>query len=94
MTRNTTIAALFALTATLAVSTTVHAQQEAFMTADKNADTKLDQNEFKVFIDMIAASGKQMAVKVKQSGRYAMAFGRIDKDQNGLLTPTELSALK
>lgn len=84
----------FAVLATLAFAGTGQAQQEAFMTADKNADTMLDQGEFKTFIDLIATSGKPVAAKLKASGRYGMAFGRIDKDKNGLLTPTELSALK
>ncbi|WP_161596975.1 EF-hand domain-containing protein [Rhizobium glycinendophyticum] len=70
------------------------AQQEAFMAADKNGDTQLDSSEFKTFIDALAAAGKPMAVKIKGAGRYGMAFGRIDKDKDGILTPTELSALK
>ncbi|MBB6510745.1 Ca2+-binding EF-hand superfamily protein [Rhizobium soli] len=78
----------------LAVASSGYAQQEAFMTADKNADTMLDQPEFKVFIDTMAASGKPIALKVKQAGRYNLAFGRIDKDKNGLLTPNELQSLK
>ncbi|SMC52589.1 hypothetical protein [Rhizobium sp. RU36D] len=88
------IAPVLAVLAGLSVASTAQAQQQAFMTADKNADTMLDQAEFKVFIDAIAASGKQVAVKVKQAGRYSMAFGKIDKDKNGMLTPAELQALK
>ncbi|WP_137131574.1 EF-hand domain-containing protein [Rhizobium sp. FY34] len=82
------------LLASLTMASSGHAQQDAFMSADKNADTMLDQNEFKLFIDSMAASGKPVAVKVKQAKRYGMAFGRIDQDKNGLLTPTELKALQ
>ncbi|MCY1666376.1 EF-hand domain-containing protein [Rhizobium sp. SL86] len=91
--RNNITAALtsaFVLLAPLAAE----AQQEAFMAADKNGDTKLDSSEFKTFIDGLAASGNPMATKIKGAGRYGLAFGRIDKDKNGLLTPAELSALK
>lgn len=85
-----------ALTVTLCVVAplTAQAQQEAFMAADKNGDTKLDAAEFKTFIDGLAAAGNPMAGKIKGAGRYGLAFGRIDKDKNGLLTPAELSALK
>lgn len=92
-TRNHVFAALtgaFCLFVPLAAQ----AQQEAFMAADKNGDTKLNSAEFKTFIDGLAASGNAMAGKIKGAGRYALAFGRIDKDQDGLLTPAELAALK
>ncbi|MGE6741394.1 EF-hand domain-containing protein [Allorhizobium pseudoryzae] len=83
-----------ALSLTLLAPLAAEAQQEAFMAADKNGDTKLDANEFKTFIDGLAAAGNPMAGKIKGAGRYGLAFGRIDKDKNGLLTPAELSALK
>jgi Ca2+-binding EF-hand superfamily protein len=70
------------------------AQQQAFMSADKNGDTNLDSAEFKTFVDLIAMSGNAMAGKIKTSGRYSLAFGRIDQNKDGLLAPNELSALK
>lgn len=69
-------------------------QQEAFLTADKSGDGNLDQGEFQVFIDGLAAAGKPMAQKLKAAGRYGMAFGRIDKNKDGLVSPTELTSLK
>jgi Ca2+-binding EF-hand superfamily protein len=83
-----------ALSLSLLAPLAAEAQQEAFLAADKNGDTELDSSEFKIFVDGLAASGNQMATKIKGAGRYGLAFGRIDKDKNGLLTPTELSALK
>jgi hypothetical protein len=83
-----------ALSLSLLAPLAAEAQQEAFLAADKNGDTELDSSEFKIFVDGLAASGNQMATKIKGAGRYGLAFGRIDKDKNGLLTTTELSALK
>ncbi|MDH4414916.1 MAG: hypothetical protein QE484_16530 [Rhizobium sp.] len=83
-----------ALSLSLVAPLAAYAQQEVFLAADKNGDTELDSSEFKTFIDGLAAAGNPMAGKIKGAGRYSLAFGRIDKDKNGLLTPTELAALK
>lgn len=70
------------------------AQQDAYLAADRNGDGKLDQGEFKTFIDGMAAAGKPMAAKIKSAGRYGMAFARIDKSKDGMISPDELKALQ
>ena len=64
------------------------------LAADKNGDTALDKSEFPAFIDAAAAAGKPMAQKIKAASRYNMAFGRIDKNGDGFISPEELSSLK
>ncbi|MGI6244510.1 MAG: hypothetical protein ACOYJQ_01905 [Pseudochelatococcus sp.] len=83
-----------ALAAVFTGALSVNAQNEAFAAADKNADGALDQAEFRAFIDQQAADGKPNAVKIKSSGRYGTAFGRIDKNGDGRITPDELSSAR
>ncbi|MEM9781626.1 MAG: hypothetical protein AAF899_04025 [Pseudomonadota bacterium] len=64
-----------------------------FMTADVDADGALTLSEFTTLIDLNAASGIGRASLIKRFGRYAMAFGRLDGNDDGLVTPEEIQAL-
>jgi Ca2+-binding EF-hand superfamily protein len=89
-----TLSPAFALAAALVTALPAAAQEQAFLTADKSGDGSLTQTEFKTFVDTIAQSGKPIAAKIKASGRYGLAFGRIDKNKDGLVSVGELSSLK
>ena len=94
MTRIKTLLPLVAFAIAAASALPAAAQQEMFLAADKNGDTALDKSEFPAFIDAAAAAGKPMAQKIKAASRYNMAFGRIDKNGDGFISPEELSSLK
>lgn len=64
-----------------------------FMQADANADQALTLSEFTTLIDLNAAGGIGRASMLKRSGRYGMAFGRIDANGDGLITTDEMQAL-
>ncbi|GGD32298.1 EF-hand domain-containing protein [Aureimonas glaciei] len=68
--------------------------QERFAAADQNGDRKLDVTEFKVLIDSVAAGGQGMAIKVKRLQRYDTAFARLDANQDGFVSVSELAALQ
>lgn len=89
-----TLLTALAVVSAFALAMPAHAQEEAFLTAETSGDGSLDKTEFKTFIDLMAQSGKPVAAKLKASGRYGLAFGRIDKNKDGLVSPTELSSLK
>lgn len=88
------LAPTLALGASLSFAVPAIAQQAEFKAADQNGDGALDKTEFKTFIDQLAVEGKPNAVKIKSSGRYDMAFGRLDKNGDGRITPDELSSMK
>ncbi|MGV6873081.1 EF-hand domain-containing protein [Pseudochelatococcus sp. B33] len=83
-----------ALAAALAATVCAQAQDGAFAAADKNGNGTLDKTEFRTFIDQLAEAGRPNAVKIKSSGRYDFAFGRIDKNGDGRITPDELSSVQ
>ena len=68
--------------------------QERFAAADGNGDQMLSPAEFKLFIDGAAAAGQGMAAKVQRLQRYDTAFARLDADQNGFVSVSELAALQ
>ena len=78
----------------LLLGTAAAGAQERFAAADQNGDRQLNQAEFKLFIDSIAAAGQGMAAKVQRLQRYDTAFARLDADQNGFVSVSELAALQ
>ena len=64
--------------------------RENFLAADANQDKQLDADEFKTFIDLNAEDGLGRAGTVRRFGMYARAFGRVDEDQDGFVTPQEM----
>ncbi|MBF9042803.1 hypothetical protein HKCCE4037_05665 [Rhodobacterales bacterium HKCCE4037] len=94
MTRFTVLTATALLTLAPA---TAHAQYEeqsvqAFLAADANGDELLNRDEFRVFIQQLAAAGAPMSQRIRNFGAYRIAFNQTDADGNGLLTPDELRA--
>ncbi|MEO0624224.1 MAG: hypothetical protein AAFU49_06360 [Pseudomonadota bacterium] len=66
---------------------------ENFMQADVNADGALTRSEFRTLIDLNAEDGLGRAAMVKRFGRYDTAFGRVDQNCDGLVTPEEMKTL-
>lgn len=64
----------------------------AFLGADTNGDENLDFNEFRVFIQTMAAAGAPMSRRIRTFGVYGIAFGRVDLNNDGLASPEELRA--
>ena len=95
MTKLTLIPAL-----ALAVIATGAAAQDAdqkaaaqnFQQADANEDGKLNKSEFRKFIDLNAEDKIGRAATVKSYGMYDTAFGRVDANKDGFITPDELKA--
>lgn len=94
--------AISILTSLLAVCTamsvgaseTQRAQAAAnFIRADANADKALNLDEFRTLIDLNAQHNIGRAKMVKRLGKYSMAFGRMDANGDGLVTPSEISKM-
>ncbi|MEM6676452.1 MAG: hypothetical protein AAF675_01125 [Pseudomonadota bacterium] len=88
-----TLTTLGAAPAVLAAETQRERVAENFLEADVNADGALTIGEFRTLIDLNAGDGIGRAAMIKRLGRYDMAFGRIDADRDGLITPEEMQAL-
>lgn len=65
---------------------------ENFIQADVNVDNALTFDEFTTFIDLNADDDIGRAGVVRRFGRYETAFGRIDANEDGFVTPEELAA--
>jgi hypothetical protein len=48
--------------------------------------------EFTTLVGHMATSGRRIAVYVQRTGLYGIAFGRVDRNGDGLATPDELIA--
>ncbi|MEP3420653.1 MAG: EF-hand domain-containing protein [Erythrobacter sp.] len=68
--------------------------RENFQQADADNDGKLTPAEFREFINANADDGLGRAGMVRRFGAYDTAFERIDKNEDGLVTPVELSAAR
>ena len=95
---------LFAL-ATLAIASTAftgvsyanEAMREQlktnFLQADVNEDGALTLDEFTTLINLNADHGIGRARMVKRFGKYETAFGRLDKNADGIVSTDELAAM-
>lgn len=70
-----------------------HEQVRAnFMKADVNQDQQLDFGEFRTFINLNADHGLGRAGMIRRFGMHSRAFGRIDANQDGVVTTDEIRA--
>lgn len=58
--------------------------------ADRNDDGALSMSEFETLIDLNAADDLGRAARIKSSGRYSMAFNRLDANSDGFVTKQEM----
>ena len=63
-----------------------------FLQADLNRDQHLDYGEFTTFINLNAQHRIGKAAQIKRFGAHARAFGRLDRDKDGRISPQELAA--
>ena len=68
------------------------AVQQNFKQSDSNKDGKLNKVEFRKFIDANAKDNIGRASMVKRFGAYDTAFGRVDTNKDGMVSPKELAA--
>lgn len=66
---------------------------ENFVEADANADKVLTQAEFEMLIQLNAADNLGSADRIVRSGRYGMAFGRLDANGDGFVVMQELQSI-
>lgn len=67
------------------------AAQANFRQADANGDRRLSRAEFRAFIDANAEDGLGRAGTIRRFSAYDRAFDRVDRNDNGLVTPDELA---
>ncbi len=67
-------------------------ERAAFLKADRNGDKQIEQAEFRVLIDEMAAIGAPKAISVKRWGVYGMGFSRADANGDGMISIPELKA--
>ena len=68
--------------------------RENFQQADADGNGKLTRAEFRNFINANADDGLGRAGMVRRFGAYDTAFDRVDKNKDGVVTPTELAAVR
>ena len=64
-----------------------------FQQVDADGDGALTLSEFTTLIDLNAADDIGRARLLKRSGRYEMAFRRLDEDGNGRVTGADIAAM-
>ncbi|MGB0694196.1 MAG: hypothetical protein ACPGOY_01010 [Rhodospirillaceae bacterium] len=79
---------------TAASANSAEAARENFQQADANNDLKLNADEFKNFIDFNADDSIGNADRVRSFNMYERAFGRIDGNGDGFVTPDEMRAMQ
>lgn len=65
------------------------AAMQNFQQADADGDKALNNEEFRMFIGLNAEDNIGRANLVKSRKLYSMAFGRLDKNKDGKITPDE-----
>jgi len=63
-----------------------------FLQADVNQDQHLDLGEFTAFINLNADHGLGRAPTIRRLGMHSRAFGRLDANRDGRVSPEELAA--
>lgn len=66
------------------------AEETALRQADANGDGGLSPNEFRTFMQSMAALGHRSARLVTTFGVYGIAFRQVDTDGDGWASPAEL----
>lgn len=99
ITRKPLAVAVAAFCAVLLASGTTHASQsiqeqakENFLQADVNQDGLLDIDEFTRFINLNAEHGLGRAAMVRRFGMQRRAFGKLDVNRDGVVSPQEIAA--
>lgn len=96
-THTTVLFAGFLLIGTPMLALANEAQREKaaanFLEADANADGALTLAEFTTLIDLNATQGIGRSEMIQRTGRYEMAFGRIDANSDGKLSSDEMQAM-
>lgn len=83
---------LLALTFFLMSAPAALADAGAFHASDHDGSGSLDFQEFGTLVGHMASSGRRIAVYIQRTGLYGVAFGRVDRNGDGLATPGELLA--
>lgn len=87
--------ALISLLATNAASASDVDREQAkanFIQADVNQDLVLDFREFTEFVNLNAEHGIGRAGMIRRFGMHSRAFGKLDTNRDGIVTPEELAA--
>lgn len=66
---------------------------ENFFQADANQDGALSRDEFETLINLNADDSIGRAKMIRRFGRYDIAFGRLDANRDGFVTPEEIQAV-
>jgi hypothetical protein len=83
---------LIALLLLLYAAHPARADAGAFHASDIDGSGSLSFQEFTTLVGHMASSGRRIAVYVQRTGLYGIAFGRVDRNGDGLATPDELIA--
>ena len=66
---------------------------DVFAGTDANADSALDRDEFRMFVDTHSMAGHSGATAIKDAGDYDTRFILLDTDADGSLSADELAAM-